>query len=1792
MGSSGIHKDSNAGTTTATNNWWGCNAGAASAPCDRAVKDLSLGTLIVTPHLVLNHAASPSTIVVGQTSALTADFLTNSASAAIAVANLDAIIGTTHAHNNAVRGTLSATQTAIQAAGSATATFTATAAGAGSADSVVDSQTKTVAITINKATTTTTITSDTPDPSVGGGVVAVNYSVAVSAPGSGTPTGNVVVTISGGAETCTGTVAAGACNITLTTIGSRTLTATYAGDTNFTGSSDTEAHTVVSPTNVSIAVAPASVNEDGATNLIYTVTRDTNLVTATTVNITTSGSATSGTDYSGGVATATIPANGTTATITIDPSLDSTVESDETVILTVATGAGYTVGTPASATGTILNDDLPSASIAVAPASVAEDGVPNLVYTVTLDQPALTPTSINFTTAGTATSSTDYAAVTSPLVIPTGNTTGTITVNPTADTTIEADETVILMLAAGAGYTIGTPANATGTILNDDLPNLTINDVSLNEGSAGTSNATFTVSLSAPAGPGGVSFDIATANGTATAGSDYAAKSLSGQTISAGSSTYTFTVLVNGDTLNEPNETFFVNVSNVMGAIVVDGQALGTITNDDSVPALSIDNVSVLEGNAGTANAVFAVTLSAASGQTVSVNYATADGTAQQPGDYTAKNGTLTFTPGQTTATVTVLVNGDIVLEGDETFTVGLSGATNATISTATGTGTIIDDELPTLAINDVSITEGNVGTSVMTFTVTRTGTTASASGFSFATADGTALTSDSDYVTANGTGSIAGGGASGTTTVSVTINGDAIFENNESFVVNLTAPTNAVISDAQGVGTITNDDTAPTLSINDVSITEGNTGTQNLSFTVTRTGLTALPASFTATSANGTATAPSDYLAALAGVSSIAGGGATGTTTLTATVNGDFIAEANETFSVNLSAPINATISDAQGIGTINNDDTLGIVVTQSGGSTDVTEGGATDSYTLVLTSQPTSNVSISVTPDTQVTVATSPVVFTTTNWNVAQTVTVTAVDDVAVEGQHTGTISHAVTSADAAYNGFAVANVVANITDNDLPTLAINDVSIVEGNAGTSTLSFTVIRTGTTPSTVGFSYATSDGTALTSDNDYVAAIGTGMIPSGGATGTTTVSVTINGDAFFENNETFNVNLSAPTNAAISDGTGVGTITNDDTAPVITISDQTVTEGNTGTVPMVFTITRTGLSKLPATVVYASADDSATAPSDYTAVNGTAIIAADTQNVATTTVTVLVNGDTTIEGNETLFLNLSTPGNATIGDNQGLGTITNDDGPPSFTPAGAITRQQGSSATLATLGTVSDLTDPAGSLTVAIVADSTVGVSTTALTNTNGTVTANIAASCTATAGSLTVQVTDLGGLTGTDIVPINVSANTPPTLSYSNVIVGVGTTSSQNPSTGLSDNGSVSSIAVQSAGSYTGGISVSNAGVISLNNATPAGTHTITVRATDNCGASTDATVQVTVNQATTFKEVTSNVSPSRFGQALTLSAQLSGVDPTGSVEFFAGALSLGSAPLVNSPSGGTSLKLASLSISTLPVGNSNITVVYAGDVNNAASSSAILLQTVQAADTSIVLSPAVNPAVVGSSTINIQVQALAPGGGIPAGMVMLSAGPGNNCVATLTAGNGSCVLNFASAGFAAITASYTPANGNHLASIGGTALVVVGNPSSTDLRVRIGNGVRNIGAGQTVRYDIVVDNIGTEAAVGRLQVPLSSDYSSATFSCLSAGPADCGNPSTGTGSIDREVSLAPGGVVIYSLDVTAPLNPERTITQSASITTKAPTTDTDLSNNEAFDIDPMGLLSDGFEDQAIAE
>jgi len=254
-------------------------------------------------------------------------------------------------------------------------------------------------------------------------------------------------------------------------------------------------------------------------------------------------------------------------------------------------------------------------------------------------------------------------------------------------------------------------ANSNQATLTVNGPSLTINDVSLNEGNSGTTTFTFVVSLSTPAPPGGVTFDIATQDNTATvANNDYVARSLTAQTIPAGQQTYGFDVNVNGDLSIEPNEAFSVNVTNVSGATILDGQGTATIQNDDS-PVLSINDVSAGEGNSGTTIVTFTVTstLPAPAGG-ITFDIATQDDTATVANnDYVARSLTSQTIPAtQTSYTFVVTVNGDLLVEKDETFFVSISNVSGASTSDGQGVGTITNDDTADLVISQVYGGGGN----------------------------------------------------------------------------------------------------------------------------------------------------------------------------------------------------------------------------------------------------------------------------------------------------------------------------------------------------------------------------------------------------------------------------------------------------------------------------------------------------------------------------------------------------------------------------------------------------------------------------------------------------------------------------------------------------------------------------------------------------------------------------------------------------------------------------------------------------------------------------------------------------------------------------------------------------------------------------------------------------------------------------------------------------------------------------------------------------------------------------
>jgi len=268
-------------------------------------------------------------------------------------------------------------------------------------------------------------------------------------------------------------------------------------------------------------------------------------------------------------------------------------------------------------------------------------------------------------------------------------------------------------------------------VYEESLPDLTlsINDVTQAEGDAGQTAFTFTVTLSGdPVNP--VTVQFATADGTASvADSDYQPASGTLTFNPGGGLVQTVPVQVTGDTKVEPTEAFTVNLSNPANATIADGQGLGTIQNDDGT-AIQIDDVERAEGDAATTAFVFTVSLTNPSVDTVTVDWATADGTATiADGDYAAGSGTVTFVAGDVEETVTVQVTGDM----------------------------------------KVALDEGDAGTTAFVFTVSLTNPSDSTATVDWATADGTATVADGDYAAGSGTVTFVAGDVEETVTVQVT---------------------------------------------------------------------------------------------------------------------------------------------------------------------------------------------------------------------------------------------------------------------------------------------------------------------------------------------------------------------------------------------------------------------------------------------------------------------------------------------------------------------------------------------------------------------------------------------------------------------------------------------------------------------------------------------------------------------------------------------------------------------------------------------------------------------------------------------------------------------------------------------------------------------------------------------------------------------------------------------------------------------------------------------------------------
>ncbi|MFM6644388.1 MAG: beta strand repeat-containing protein, partial [Microcystis panniformis] len=326
--------------------------------------------------------------------------------------------------------------------------------------------------------------------------------------------------------------------------------------------------------------------------------------------------------------------------------------------------------------------------------------------------------------------------------------------------------------------------------------------------------------------------------------------------------------------------------------------------------SLSINDVTLTEGNSGTKNATFTVTLSGETFQTVTVNYATANGTATAGSDYTATTGTLIFNvnPGETSKQITVSVLGDSLFEANETFFVNLSNATNASIADAQAQGTITNDDvaLPTitLAVSPTSVSED--GTTNLVYTFTRTGATTSALTVNYGI---TGTANSTDYTGATpGTGkTITFAAGESTAILIIDPTADTIVESNETVALTLATGTGYTIGTTTAViGTITNDDLLPNLNLSaNQTIVEGNTNPQNVTYTVTLSNASTQTITVQYATANGTAIAGSDYTSTSGTLTFDPG---VTSQVINIPILNDSLNEANETFTLNLTTATNAT--------------------------------------------------------------------------------------------------------------------------------------------------------------------------------------------------------------------------------------------------------------------------------------------------------------------------------------------------------------------------------------------------------------------------------------------------------------------------------------------------------------------------------------------------------------------------------------------------------------------------------------------------------------------------------------------------------------------------------------------------------------------------------------------------------------------------------------------------------------------------------------------------------------------
>ena len=1120
---------------------------------------------------------------------------------------------------------------------------------------------------------------------------------------------------------------------------------------------------------ITLAPTPTSpIAENGGTSTV-TVSSTPASSSVITVNFSLSGSADNGSDYSIGTTSLTIPAN-TASTSTLVSSLnDGAFDPAETIVIDIASvsgGSAVEAGGNQQETITITDDEsFPVVNLSANNSTISEGaGSGAIVVTVSLSNASPTSTTVGLTTTGSQTatgSGVDYTLNSNSLVISAGSTTATTTIDLVDDTLVEGAETIELE--------INTVSSASGVSENGTQQytiNLTDNEASPTVGlsasspiaeNGGVSTVTATLSVAAA--------QSTTVNllfsGIADNGTDY---SLSGTviTIAGGSTSGSITVTGLDDLLNDEAETVVVDIDTVSGGNGASEsgtqQATIIITDDDNPPVvdLLVSASSVNESSGSAAAAITALLDHAATVDTLVT--LSPSGTADNGSDYTLDNFTISVSAGATSGTTNLNLLQDSVSENPaETIVLDITSVSGGDSASENGTQsqtiTLVDDDATpqiTLAPTPTSPIAENGGTS----TVTVTSSIISSSAITVTLAPGagaTATGGGTDYSLGSSSLVIAAGSSTQSTTI--TSVDDNITEGNEAVVLDITGVSGGGAAESgtpqQIAVTITDDDSAGfTLSKTTASVAE--TGTTD-TFTVV---LNSEP------TANVTLTLSDNDSTEVLYPSSLVFSTGNWSTSQTVTLTGkdDDVDDGNRSTLLTLTPGSTDGNYNSPGLAartvtvTTTDNDTAGFTLSKTTAS--VAETGTTDTFTVVLNSEPTANVTLTLSDnDSTEVLYPSSLVFSTGNWSTSQTVTLTGKDDDVDDGNRSTLLTLTPGSTDGNYNspGLAARTVTVTTTDNDTAGFAISRTTANVSENGTS-VTFTVVLNTEPTNTVEFD--------ITSDDLSEARVSPGSLTFSTGNWTVSQTVTITGwdDSDDDDNvtSTTSVAIDQPnTLDSVYDGVGLKTINvltiDDEEMPIVTLSAAANNVAESGTVQITATQNRIAGTD---TTVNLSTTNVTTSAGDYNAPGAITITAGSTSG----SVNFAPVNDSVDEDNESLMIQISSVSggeSAAAGTPQQISVVINDDDTAGFNLSTTSVSVNESGTTSQNVTVVLN-TKPSGNVVLDLTHNdpSEASISPSSLTFTTGNW--NTAQSLTVTALN---ELIDDGNVTSTVTVAVNTS-------------------------------------------------------------------------------------------------------------------------------------------------------------------------------------------------------------------------------------------------------------------------------------------------------------------------------------------------------------------------------------------------------------------------------------------------